>query len=169
MGMIRRTFIYAMVLMIMMGLQSLSAPAYASSAAAIRANNNTEIGNKNFAGKNLEQAKFSDAHLDQANFKKTKLIGVVFDNVTLTGATFQGADMSQGMAYRSDFSDANLEQVNFTDALLLKSTFTNAKITGADFTDASIDREQLIVLCESASGVNPVTKVATRDSLGCSD
>jgi uncharacterized protein YjbI with pentapeptide repeats len=50
---------------------------------------------------------------------------------------------------------------------LLRSKFDNVNIVGADFTDAILNGAQIKELCAKATGVNPKTGVATRDSLGC--
>ena len=143
-------------------------PAFAASAAAIRAENNVDTSSKDFIGQNLQLAEFSNAHLDDADFSKAQMQGAVFDNVTMTGADFTDVDMSDGMAYRSDFSGATFKNTILTDAMLLKSFFTGAIATNTDFTDTALDKEQIMELCKNASGVNPVTKIDTRESLGCS-
>ncbi|MCM1984062.1 pentapeptide repeat-containing protein [Lyngbya confervoides] len=151
----------------LLGLNFKTAPVQAASAAAIRAYDNIDVTSKDFVGKRLQAAEFSDAHLDRADFTRAQMQGVVFDNVTLTDADFKDADLTDGMAYRSDFSKANFENTVLTDAILLKSTFTGAIAKNADFSGAALDKEQIIELCKTAAGVNPVTKADTRESLGC--
>jgi uncharacterized protein YjbI with pentapeptide repeats len=142
-------------------------PVHAASSAAIRAYDDVDTASKSFVGQNLQQAEFSDAHLSGADFNHADLRGVVFNGAVLTQANFQDVDMTDGLAYISDFTGANFTNAVLNSALLLKSTFRDAVVTGADFTDAVLDKVQIVDLCKSASGVNPVTGVETRESLGC--
>lgn len=141
--------------------------ALAASSSLIRAYDDVKVTSKDFSNQNLTRAEFSNAKLAGANFSGADLRGAVFNSTDLNNANFQGANFSNGIAYLSDFSGADLQDAVFDSAMLLKSTFQNADVTGADFSLAVLDRDQVQALCQSASGVNSVTGVATRDSLEC--
>ncbi|WP_293089045.1 pentapeptide repeat-containing protein [Okeania sp. SIO3B5] len=125
--------------------------------------------------------------LKYRDFSHKDLHGTSFAGAVMWGANFQGANMQQTIITKGDFFQANLSDVDFTDtfadrvtfdqtdltnaiftdAMLSSSTFGNAVVTGADFSGAIVDRYQVKLMCKNASGINPITGVATRDSLGC--
>jgi uncharacterized protein YjbI with pentapeptide repeats len=164
MRLIRQCFGFLLALLCFLG----SVPsAEAASSAAIRAYDDVNAQTKDYSGQDLVKAEFSNARLANANFSGADLRGAVFNGSVLSQANLHGVDFSDGIAYLTDLGGADLTDAILSSAMLLKSNFRNAKVTGADFSDAMLDREQVIHLCKSADGVNSVTGVSTRESLGC--
>ena len=76
----------------------------------------------------------------------------------------------------ASLEEAGLDGVDLSNAVLVNAYLTRTiadaeKISGVDFTDSVMPEKTQKQLCgrADATGVNPTTKVATRDSLMCPD
>jgi uncharacterized protein YjbI with pentapeptide repeats len=154
-----------LVLSLVLFLFPLSAQAASSS--SITRSAGQQLESKDFSGKSLIGAEYTNVNLEQANFSNADLRGGVFNGSVLRKANLHSSDFSNGIAYLVDFKGADLRDAILVEAMLLRSTFDDVDITGADFTDAVLDGAEVKKLCTRASGVNSKTGVSTRESLGC--
>ncbi|NET52098.1 MAG: pentapeptide repeat-containing protein, partial [Merismopedia sp. SIO2A8] len=77
------------------------------------------------------------------------------------------ADLRYATLDSAQFRRANLKNANLEGAYAFRTNFEGADVEGADFTNVLLDNEMYELLCEIASGVNPETGRATRDTLDC--
>ncbi len=122
-----------------------------------------------------------------ADFRGADLRGVTFNLTNLRDADFHGADLRNASLFGAKLQDADMAEADLRDATLdsavfdgtdlrnarlddafaFNTKFSNVQIEGADFTNVPLRGDALKTLCAIASGTNPSSGRATRDTLGC--
>jgi uncharacterized protein YjbI with pentapeptide repeats len=120
-----------------------------------------------FHGADLRGVTFNLTNLRDADLSGADLRGASLFGAKLQDADLSGADLREATLDSAVFEGTDLRNARFDAAFAFNTRFLKVAIDGADFTDVPLRGDARKALCAVASGTNPVSGRATRDTLGC--
>ena len=120
-----------------------------------------------FHGADLRGVTFNLTNLREASFTGADLRNASLFGAKLQDADFSGADLRDATLDSAVFEGTDLRNARLDDAFAFNTRFLNVRIDGADFTNVPLRGDVLKRLWAVASGTNPSSGRATRDTLGC--
>ncbi len=127
----------------------------------------SDITGFDFHDQDLSRSSIAGSVARDANFSGVDLHGTVLTLSDLKGSNLQGINLADTLSDRVNFQKTDLRNAILTNMIAAGSSFAGARIEGADFTYAVLDSDDQKNLCKIAEGVNPITGIATKDSLEC--
>ncbi len=128
-----------------------------------------DVTGQDFHGQDLSKSSLAGAVARDADLSDVDLHNTVLTLADLKGANLNGINLTDVLADRVNFQKTDLRNAVLVGMIASGSSFAGAQIEGADFTFAVLDSDDQRNMCKEADGVNPVTGIATRESLDCSD